>query len=79
MTTAAVRMYDTNHLILGVKAEGQEIQPQVIASAVPYVNVFSVEDYTLPPGFAQAVDRVWPYYLPVEPNLANMESYFSGR
>ncbi len=78
VTTAAVRMYDTNHLILGVKAEGQEIQPQVIESAVPYVNVFSVEDYTLPPGIAQAVDKVWPYYLPVEPNLANMASYFNG-
>ena len=78
VTTAAVRMYDTNHLILGVKAEGQEIQPQVIESAVPYVNVFSVEDYTLTAGFAQAVDQIWPYYLPVEPNLANMESYFNG-
>jgi hypothetical protein len=78
VTTAAVRMYDTNHLILGVKAEGQEIQPQVIESAVPYVNVFSVEDYTLTAGFAQAVDQLWPYYLPVEPNLANMESYFNG-
>ncbi len=78
VTTAAVRMYDTNHLILGVKAEGQEIQPQVIESAVPYVNVFSVEDYSLTPGFAQDVDKAWPYYLPVEPNLANMESYFNG-
>jgi hypothetical protein len=78
VTTAAVRMYDTNHLILGVKAEGQEIQPQVIQSAVPYVNVFSVEDYNLTAGFAQLVDQIWPYYLPVEPNLADMESYFNG-
>jgi len=78
VTTAAVRMYDANHLILGVKAEGQEIQPQVIESAVPYVNVFSVEDYSLTAGFAHAVDVAWPYYLPVEPNLANMESYFNG-
>ena len=66
VTTAAVRMYDTNHLILGVKAEGQEIQPQVIASAVPYVNVFSVEDYTLPPSIAK-VDRLGLALLPSRP------------
>ena len=28
VTTAAIRMYDSNHLILGVKAEAQEIQPE---------------------------------------------------
>jgi hypothetical protein len=78
VTTAAIRMYDTNHLILGVKAEGQEIQPQLLEAAQGYVNVFSIEDYTLQPGFAQIVDRVWPQYLPIEPNLANMEQYFNG-
>ena len=71
-------MYDTNHLILGVKAEGQEIQPQLLEAAQGYVNVFSVEDYSLRDGFAQVVDRIWPQYLPVEPNLANMEQYFNG-
>jgi hypothetical protein len=74
VTTAAVRMYDTNHLILGVKAEGQEIEPNLIKAAAPYVNVFSIEDYVLAPGFAQAVDDVWPSYLPVEQNLANLEA-----
>jgi hypothetical protein len=55
VTTAAVRMYDTNHLILGVKAEGQEIEPNLIKAAAPYVNVFSIEDYALLPGLDQAV------------------------
>jgi Putative Ig domain len=75
VTTAAIRMYDTHHLILGVKAEGQEIQPQLLEAASPYVDVFSVEDYVLQPLFAQAVDIAWPYYLPVESNLADFYQY----
>jgi hypothetical protein len=71
VTTAAIRMYDTHHMILGVKAEGQEIQPQLLEAAAPYVNVFSIEDYVLWPGFAQAVDEVYPPYMPVEQNLEN--------
>ncbi|MBV8462658.1 MAG: hypothetical protein JO368_05145, partial [Acidimicrobiales bacterium] len=71
VTTAAVHAYDTNHLILGVKAEGQEIQPELLEAAKGYVDVFSVEDYTLYPGFAQIIDQIWPQYLPVQPNLAN--------
>ena len=78
VTTAAVRMYDTHHLILGVKAEGQEIQPELLEAAAPYINVFSINDYQLQPGFEQAVDKIWPYYLPVDPNLADMEQYFNG-
>ncbi len=78
VTAAAVHMYDPNHLILGVKAEGQEIQPELLEAAQGYVNVFSVEDYSLKDDFAQVVDKAWPQYLPVEPNLANMEMYFNG-
>jgi hypothetical protein len=73
VTTAAVRMYDTHHMILGVKAEGQEIQPGLLKAAAPYVNVFSIEDYVLWPGFAQAVDVINPAYLPVQQDLANFE------
>lgn len=75
VTTAAVRQYDPNHLILGVKAEGQEIQSQLLAAAAPYVNVFSINDYTLQPGLAQVIDKIWPQYLPVEPNLADFYKY----
>ena len=74
VTTAAVRMYDTNHLILGVKAEGQEIEPNLIKAAAPYVNVFSLEDYVLQPAIAQGPVDFWPAYLPVEQNLANLEA-----
>jgi hypothetical protein len=75
VTTAAVRMYDTNHLILGVKAEGQEIEPSLLEAASPYVNVFSLEDYQLWPGFAQGAEDFWPAYLPVQQNLADFEQY----
>jgi hypothetical protein len=78
VTTAAIRMYDTHHLILGVKAEGQEIEPSLLEAAEPYVNVFSIEDYDLWPGFDQGADDVWHYYLPVAPNLADFEADFNG-
>jgi hypothetical protein len=67
-------MYDPNHLILGVKAEGQEIEPNLIKAAAPYVNVFSIEDYALVAGGDQAVTNTWPAYLPVEQNLADLEA-----
>lgn len=75
VTTAAIRKYDTHHLILGVKAEAQEIQPQLLEAAQPYVNVFSIDDYDLMPGFAQAVDKIWPQYLPVTATFSNFEQY----
>ncbi len=74
VTSAAIHTYDTNHLILGAKAEGQEIEPNLIRAAAPYVNVFSIEDYVLAPGLDQIVDKTWPAYLPVEQNLADLES-----
>jgi len=75
VTTAAIRMFDPHHLILGVKAEGQYIQPQLLEAAGHYVNVFSIDDYTLQPGFAQGIDALWPQYLPVTANFANFEKY----
>lgn len=75
VTTAAVRMYDTHHLILGVKAEAQEIQPELLEAAQPYVDVFSIDDYTLQPGFAQLIDEIWPQYLPVSSTFNYFEKY----
>ncbi len=76
VTTAAIRMYDPHHLILGVKAESQEIQPQLLEAARPYVDVFSIDDYQLQPGLAQAIDALWPQYLPVTSTFSNFEQYF---
>ena len=75
VTTAAVRTYDPNHLLLGVKAEGQYIQPQLLEAARRYITVFSIDDYTLQPGFASGIDVLWPQYLPVTSNFANFEKY----
>ena len=75
VTTAAVRMYDKHHLILGVKAEAQEIQPELLEAAKPYVDVFSIDDYTLQPGLAQIIDRIWPQYLPVTSTFNDFEKY----
>ncbi len=75
VTTAAIRMYDPNHLILGVKAEGQYIQPQLLQAASHYVNVFSIDDYNLQPGYAHGIHALWPQYLPVTATFANFEKY----
>ena len=75
VTTAAVRKYDTHHLILGVKATSQEIQPQLLEAASPYVDVFSIDDYALSPGLANLIDRAFPQYLALTPTLANLEKY----
>jgi hypothetical protein len=75
VTTAAIRQYDTHHLILGVKAEGQYIQPQLLEAASPYVDVFSIDNYTLKPDFNQIIDQIWPQYLPVTTTFSNFEQY----
>jgi hypothetical protein len=75
VTTAAVHTFDPNHLILGVKAEGQYIQPQLLEAAKRYIDVFSIDDYTLRPGFAAGIHALWPQYLLVESNFANFEKY----
>ena len=68
-------MYDPNHLILGVKAEGQYIPRQLLVAASHYVNVFSIDDYDLQTGDARLIHALWPQYLPVTANFANFEKY----
>jgi hypothetical protein len=75
VTTAAIRLYDPHHLILGVKAEGQYIPRQLLQAARHYVNVFSIDDYALLPGYAHLIHILWKQYLPVTANFANFEHY----
>ena len=75
VTTAAIRTYDPHHLILGVKAEGQYIQPQLLEAAGHYVSVFSIDDYALQPGYAAGIHGLWPQYLRVTSNFADFEKY----
>ncbi len=75
VTTAAVHKYDTHHLVLGVKATAQEIQPQLLEEASKYVDVFSIDDYQLQTGLAQVIDKLFPQYLPVTSTFASFEQY----
>jgi hypothetical protein len=74
VTTAAIRSYDPNHLILGVKAPVQLIQPELLHVAHHYVDVFSVDDYALVPGLEQLIQHVAPQYINPTPDLSNIES-----
>jgi hypothetical protein len=73
VTTAAIRRYDTHHLILGVKAPAQLIQPELLTAARRYVDVFSVDDYALIPGLEQVIQHADPRYIDPTPNLSNIE------
>jgi len=73
VTTAAIHRYDPHHLILGVKAPAQLIQPELLKVARRYVDVFSIDDYALIPGLEQTIQQTWPQYLDPTPNLSNIE------
>ena len=74
VTSAALHLYDPHHLNLGVKAESNDIPPELLEVASQYVDVFSIDDYALQPGDAAAAVEAFPHYLPVEPNFANFEA-----
>jgi Putative Ig domain/IPT/TIG domain len=74
VTSAALHMYDPNHLNLGVKAESNDIPPELLEVASNYVDAFSIDDYALQPGDAAAAVEAFPHYLPLEPNFANFEA-----
>ena len=73
VTSAALKASDPNHLNLGVKAESNDVPPELLEVASHYVDVFSIDDYALQPGDAAVPVETW-HYLPVEPNFANFEA-----
>ena len=73
VTTAAIHRYDPNHLILGVKAVAQLIEPELLEAARRYVDVWSIDDYTILPSVLQAIRTGWPAYLPDNPGFAPFE------
>jgi len=70
VTTVAIRAQDPHHLILGVRMIAQLAPREVIEAARPYVDVFSVNHYTLLPGLDEAIQRAWGPYVPVDPTLS---------
>ena len=73
VTTAAVHRYDPNHLILGVKAVAQLIEPELLEAARPYVDVWSVDDYAILGSVATVIAQQWPAYLPDAPGMGAIE------
>ncbi len=70
VTTAAVHAQDPNHLILGVKMIAQLTPREVLAVARRYVDVFTVDDYTLLPGLDAQIEQAWGPFTPVDATLA---------
>ncbi len=68
VTTTAIREADPNHMILGIKAVAQLIEPQLLEAASHYVDAFSIDDYQLIAPVTQYIDSAWPFYLE-GPNL----------
>jgi len=73
VTSAAIRKYDPDHLVLGVKAVAQLIEPELLEAARRYVDVWSVDDYAILPAVQQLITSSWPAYLPDVPGFAPFE------
>ncbi|MGZ6910349.1 MAG: hypothetical protein ACXVJS_02280 [Acidimicrobiia bacterium] len=74
VTTTAIRAQDPHHLVLGIKQITQLTPPQLLEAARPWVDVFSVDDYTLIPGLDETIQASSPSYLPHDPTLQGIAS-----
>jgi agarase len=72
VTSAAIHAQDPNHLILGVKQITQLTAPEVLEAARPYVDVFSIDDYTLVGDLDAQIHAAWPFYLLRDQTLRNL-------
>ncbi len=70
VTTTAIRAQDPNHLILGCKMITQLTPRTVLRAARRYVDVLTVDDYTLLPGLDDAIQELWGPFAPRTPTLA---------
>ena len=69
VTTAAVRAQDPNHLILGTKMITQLTPRTVVRVARRYVDVLTVDDYTLLPGLDDLIQQTWGPFVRRTPTL----------
>ncbi len=74
VTSDAIRAEDPHHLVLGVKQITQLTPPELLEAAAPYVDVFSIDDYTLAGNLDALIHTAWPFYLPHDPTLQNVYS-----
>lgn len=70
VTTSAIRAQDPHHLILGVKMIAQLTPREVLVAARRYVDVVTIDDYTLLPGLNELIQQTWGPFVPVDATLA---------
>ncbi len=78
ITTAAIRAQDPNHLILGTKTIAQLTPRVVLKAARRYVDVLTIDDYTLLPGLDELLQSTWGPFVPRTPGLGEFYR-FAGR
>jgi agarase len=71
VTTKAIRAYDRNHLILGTKMITQLTPAVVLRAARRYLDVLTVDDYTLLPGLDDLIQQTWGPFVPRTPTLGD--------
>jgi hypothetical protein len=69
VTAKAVRAEDRNHLILGTKMITQLTPQAVLRAARRYVDVLTVDDYTLLPGLDALIQQTWGPFVSRTPTL----------
>lgn len=72
VTADAIHAQDPHHLILGVKQITQLTSPELLEAARPYVDVFSIDDYSLVGDLDAQIHTAWPFYLPHDSTLRNV-------
>lgn len=75
VTTAAIRAQDPNHLILGTKMVTQVTPRVVLRTARRYLDVLTVDDYTLSPGLDDLIDATWGPFVRRTPSLSEYYRY----
>jgi len=71
VTTSAIRAVDPNHLVLGTRFISFLTPPEAVEAAADYLDVLSVNHYTLVPGGVEAIQAIYGgKYMPVTPDLA---------
>lgn len=78
VTTAAIRAQDPNHLILGTKMITQLTPRTVLREARKYVDVLTVDDYTLLPGLDDLIQKTWGPFPERTPTLAAFHTLTRG-
>ena len=74
VTTRAVHAQDRNHLILGTKMITQLTPRTVLRMARKYVDVLTVDDYTLLPGLDDLIQQTWGPFVPRTPSLVDFHT-----